>query len=120
MSEKPPQSQPQDPNGNDPQQSGSTPGGGPQQGGYQQGYPQQGGYQQGYPQQGGYQQGGYQQGYPQKGGYQQGGYQQPPKKKRRLWPWILIGLVVLAFGGCFAVMASITSSDDATVSSGNG
>ncbi|MHA4852737.1 DUF4352 domain-containing protein [Rhodococcus sp. MSC1_016] len=99
MSDKPPQS-PQDPNDGEAPQHGATP-----SGGYPQGYPQQGGY----PPYGGYP----------PGAYPQGPYQQPPKK-RRLWPWILVGLFVLAFGGCFAVMASITDSDDATVTPGNG
>ncbi|MFE7416404.1 DUF4352 domain-containing protein [Rhodococcus sp. NPDC057529] len=50
----------------------------------------------------------------------QGYYQQPPPKKRRVWPWILIGVVVLFFGGCFAIIAGMSGGDDATVTSGGG
>jgi hypothetical protein len=76
--------------------------------GYQQGTP---GYEQ-TPQ--GYQQGpppGYQLGPPP--GYQQGpppGYQSPPKKKkRRVWLWVFLG-VVLLFGGCVAILSQGTQS----------
>jgi hypothetical protein len=47
--------------------------------------------------------------------------QQPPKKKRKIWPWIVIGIPVLLFGGCTVAMVSgVESQDKATVSSGSG
>ncbi|MBF6074278.1 hypothetical protein IU498_06495 [Nocardia beijingensis] len=32
-------------------------------------------------------------------------YPQPPKK-RKVWPWILLAVVVLMFGGCFAILGT--------------
>ncbi|MFI1656569.1 hypothetical protein ACH4ZU_16905 [Streptomyces sp. NPDC020472] len=32
----------------------------------------------------------------------------PPRRKRRKWPWVLLGLVLLAAGGCAAVIAVIS------------
>jgi hypothetical protein len=59
--------------------------------------------------------------YPQRGYYPQDYYQQPPPpKKRRIWPWVLIGIFVLFFGGCIVMIATISSSDEATVAPGNG
>lgn len=52
------------------------------------------------------------------GGYPPPGYsQQPPPKKRRIWPWILIGLIVLAFAGCIAALTD--GGDEATVIPGS-
>jgi hypothetical protein len=48
--------------------------------------------------------GGYPGYYPPPPGY----YQQP--KKRKVWPWVLIGVVVLMFGGCFAFVGIIGSA----------
>ncbi|MFC4603610.1 hypothetical protein [Rhodococcus kronopolitis] len=47
--------------------------------------------------------------------------QQPPaKNKRRIWPWIVIGVPVLLFGGCTVAMVSAVGGDEtATVSSGS-
>ncbi|SDC56401.1 DUF4352 domain-containing protein [Rhodococcus tukisamuensis] len=47
--------------------------------------------------------------------------QQPPaKKKRKIWPWIVIGIPVLLFGGCTVAMVSAVGGDEkATVSSGS-
>ncbi|ETT24137.1 protein of unknown function DUF1942 [Rhodococcus rhodochrous ATCC 21198] len=58
-------------------------------------------------------------GYP-PGSYPPGYYQQPPPKKRKLWPWILLGIVVLFFGGCVALIAGSTGDDEVTVTPGNG
>ncbi|WP_205876349.1 DUF4352 domain-containing protein [Mycobacterium camsae] len=52
--------------------------------------------------------------YPPPTGY----YQQPPRK-RKVWPWILLGIVVLFFGGCFAVVGVVGSSID-SASKNNG
>ncbi|MGW4123606.1 MmpS family transport accessory protein [Nocardia sp. NPDC004711] len=30
----------------------------------------------------------------------------PPPKKRKVWPWVVLGLVVLLFGGCFAAVGT--------------
>lgn len=44
---------------------------------------------------------------------------QPPKKKRRIWPWIVVGVPVLLFGACsIAVVSSVGGDKEATVSSG--
>lgn len=32
--------------------------------------------------------------------------QYPPPKKRKVWPWVVLGLVVLMLGGCFAVIGT--------------
>lgn len=53
--------------------------------------------------------------------YPQGQYppQPPAKKKRKIWPWIVIGIPVLLFGGCTVAMVSAVDSDkEATVTSG--
>lgn len=50
------------------------------------------------------------------------GYYQPPKK-RKVWPWVLLGVFVLFFGGCGAFVIAVGSSLDSekpTVSSGSG
>ncbi|WP_437426215.1 DUF4352 domain-containing protein [Williamsia muralis] len=53
------------------------------------------------------------------GGSAPGYYQQaPPPKKRKIWPWILLGVFVLLFGGCVAALAGLSSNDEATVTSG--
>jgi len=77
---------------------------------------------------------------PQSGGYQQGGYQQypggqypppppgyyQPQKKRKVWPWVLggvVGVFILFFGGCVAFLAAVgdsLDSGDPTVNSGDG
>lgn len=47
--------------------------------------------------------------------------QQPPKRKRRIWPWIVIGVPVLLFGACSVAMVSSVGGDEtATVASGSG
>ncbi|MFF0490766.1 MmpS family transport accessory protein [Nocardia sp. NPDC004068] len=30
----------------------------------------------------------------------------PPPKKRKVWPWILLAVIVLMFGGCFALIGT--------------
>ncbi|MDF3312098.1 DUF4352 domain-containing protein [Rhodococcus sp. T2V] len=46
---------------------------------------------------------------------------QPPKKKRRIWPWIVVGVPVLLFGACSIAIASSTGSDEGTtVTAGSG
>ncbi|PPJ06387.1 DUF4352 domain-containing protein [Nocardia cyriacigeorgica] len=45
---------------------------------------------------------------------------QPPKRKMPVWPWILIGAVILLCGGCFGVVgiaANNSSDSDATFTS---
>ncbi|MEV6258104.1 MmpS family transport accessory protein [Nocardia sp. NPDC051911] len=37
--------------------------------------------------------------------YPQQPYPQPPKK-RKVWPWVLLAVVVLMFGGCFAILGT--------------
>lgn len=32
----------------------------------------------------------------------------PPRRRRRKWPWVLLAFCVLLFGGCAAVVASIS------------
>jgi hypothetical protein len=49
------------------------------------------------------------------------GYYQPPQEKRKVWPWVLLGVVILLLGGCFAsfvalVGSSVDSSPSATTS----
>ncbi len=45
---------------------------------------------------------------------------QPPKKKRRIWPWIVVGVPILLFGACSIAIASSTGSDeDTTVTAGS-
>ncbi|TXG90550.1 hypothetical protein DW322_10340 [Rhodococcus rhodnii] len=91
--------------------------------GSQQPYGQQGSYgQQGYGQQPYGQPG--QQGYGQQPygqqGYGQGGYPPPPypppqQKKRRIWPWVLLGVIlafVLLFAGCVALFGGVASEID--------
>ncbi|NEW29393.1 DUF4352 domain-containing protein [Nocardia cyriacigeorgica] len=42
---------------------------------------------------------------------------QPPKRKMPVWPWILIGAVILLCGGCFGIVgiaANNSSDSDAT------
>lgn len=46
--------------------------------------------------------------------------QQPPQRKKRVWPWILIGAVILLCGGCFGLLgvaANEASDSDATFTS---
>ncbi|WP_082976412.1 MmpS family transport accessory protein [Nocardia sp. 852002-20019_SCH5090214] len=31
---------------------------------------------------------------------------QPPQKKRKVWPWVLLAVVILFFGGCFAIVGT--------------
>lgn len=41
------------------------------------------------------------------------GYQQPVRlapKKRRLWPWVLIGIVVLMFAGCVGLVSTVAGN----------
>jgi len=59
-----------------------------------------------------------------------GYHQQPASKKRNVWPWVLLGVVVLAFGGCAGLIGlgalvsdhdrkrSSPSAADATVTPG--
>ncbi|KDF01005.1 hypothetical protein Y900_019225 [Mycolicibacterium aromaticivorans JS19b1 = JCM 16368] len=35
-----------------------------------------------------------------------------PPKKPKVWPWVVIGLVILLFGGCVSMCSSIGSSID--------
>jgi hypothetical protein len=50
----------------------------------------------------------------------------PPQKKRKVWPWVLggvIGVFILLFGGCVAILASVgdsLKSDTPTVNSNSG
>ncbi|MGW5075779.1 DUF4352 domain-containing protein [Rhodococcus sp. NPDC004095] len=47
--------------------------------------------------------------------------QLPPQKKRRIWPWIVIGVPVLLFGACsIAMVSSVGGEEKATVTSGSG
>ncbi|MFD6883675.1 MULTISPECIES: DUF4352 domain-containing protein [unclassified Rhodococcus (in: high G+C Gram-positive bacteria)] len=44
---------------------------------------------------------------------------QPPRAKRRIWPWIVVGVPVLLFGACsVAVVSSVGGEKEATVTSG--
>ncbi|EOM74226.1 DUF4352 domain-containing protein [Rhodococcus rhodnii] len=45
---------------------------------------------------------------------------QPPQKKRRVWPWLVVGVPVLLFGACGVAMVSSLGGDgdDAAVTSG--
>lgn len=44
---------------------------------------------------------------------------QPPRRKRRVWPWIVVGVPVLLFGACsIAVVSSLGGDNEATVTSG--
>jgi hypothetical protein len=45
----------------------------------------------------------------------QGPYQQPPKKKRKVWPWVVIGVPILLIGACTAIVAGSSGDDDASV-----
>ncbi|MFI6430279.1 DUF4352 domain-containing protein [Rhodococcus oryzae] len=46
---------------------------------------------------------------------------QQPAKKRKIWPWFVIGIPVLLFGGCTVAMVSaVDSQEETTVSSGSG
>lgn len=36
----------------------------------------------------------------------------PPPRKRRIWPWLLLGLVLLFAGGCIAVIATVATVVD--------
>ncbi|MFD3744227.1 MmpS family transport accessory protein [Nocardia sp. NPDC058633] len=64
----------------------------------------------GYPQPGG---------YPPQGGYpQHGGYPQPPRKKK-VWPWVLGGILVvllLVVGGCVALVGTVANEIENEVS----
>ena len=43
------------------------------------------------------------------------GYYQQPPKKRRVWPWVLGGFVLLVFlgvGGCFAFIGAVATKID--------
>ncbi|WP_280439721.1 DUF4352 domain-containing protein [Nocardia cyriacigeorgica] len=45
---------------------------------------------------------------------------QPPKRKMPIWPWVLIGAVILLCGGCFGIVgvaANNSSDSDATFTS---
>lgn len=43
----------------------------------------------------------------------------PPRAKRRVWPWIVVGVPVLLFGACsMAVVSSVGGDNEATVISG--
>ncbi|HEY9314368.1 DUF4352 domain-containing protein [Williamsia sp.] len=44
----------------------------------------------------------------------QGPYQQAPKKKRKLWPWVAIGVPILLIGACTAVIAGSVGGDEET------
>ncbi|MEN8649971.1 MmpS family transport accessory protein [Streptomyces sp. 21So2-11] len=52
------------------------------------------------------------------GGYPPPGYPPPgygyppPPKKRRVWPWIVLGIAILLIGGCAAVMAVFINAVD--------
>ncbi|MEV0854358.1 MmpS family transport accessory protein [Nocardia fluminea] len=58
-------------------------------------------------------------GYPQQGGYPpQGGYPQPPRKKK-VWPWVLGGVLVvllLVVGGCVALVGTVANEIENEVS----
>jgi len=48
-------------------------------------------------------------------------YPPQPPRKRRVWPWILLGVAVLVFGGCGAIVLSAGHSvDQAVKAAGNG
>lgn len=47
----------------------------------------------------------------------------PAPKKRKIWPWIVVGIPVLLFGGCTVAMVSTVDNEEkatATASSGAG
>ncbi|WP_030167789.1 MULTISPECIES: DUF4352 domain-containing protein [Actinomycetes] len=47
--------------------------------------------------------------------------QPPPKKKRKLWPWLVVGIPVLLIGACTAVLVSSVDTDsDTSVTKGSG
>ena len=47
--------------------------------------------------------------------------QPPPKKKRKLWPWLVVGIPVLLIGACTAVLVSSVNTDsDTSVTKGSG
>lgn len=54
-------------------------------------------------------------GQPNNPGYPQGGYQQPPKKKRRVWLWVLfafLAIIILGFVGCTALVGGVANEID--------
>ncbi len=93
----------------------STPSQGQPGGEWQQGQPPQGWQQQpqGQPPQGygappgqqGPQYGPPPPGWAPPGAQPYGG--EPPKRKRRKWPWVLLGLLVFLFGGCAVLISSL-------------
>lgn len=40
------------------------------------------------------------------------GYQPPPRAKRRVWPWVLLGFFVLGIGGCGVMAIAIDKAVD--------
>lgn len=42
----------------------------------------------------------------------------PPPKKRKIWPWVVIGIVILIFGGCATMCASVASEVSKSTESG--
>ncbi|MEV6067427.1 DUF4352 domain-containing protein [Nocardia sp. NPDC052001] len=44
------------------------------------------------------------------------GYPAPPPRKRKIWPWVLLGVIVLFFGGCVAIFSTtaheVSKSED--------
>ncbi|MEV2222710.1 DUF4352 domain-containing protein [Nocardia vinacea] len=46
-----------------------------------------------------------------------GPYPQPPRKKRTIWPWIVIGAIILMCGGCFGIVSIAANSSKDTASS---
>ena len=101
---------------NDPQQPGYGQQGPQGSSGWQPGQqPPPGGWQQpppGYGQQpppGGWQQPPQGYGPPPQGW---GPPPEPPKRKRRKWPWVLLGLLALLFGGCAVLVSAIGNGVD--------
>lgn len=44
---------------------------------------------------------------------------EPPRKKRRVWPWLVVGVPVLLFGACsIAVVSSLGGDPESTVTTG--
>lgn len=46
--------------------------------------------------------------------------QQPPAKKRRVWPWVVIGVPVLLIGACTAIVAGSGGDTETSVTKASG
>jgi len=57
--------------------------------------------------------------YPQPQYPPQPGFGPPPPRKRRVWPWILLAVILLMFGGCGAIIISASHSVSNAVHAGD-